>query len=268
MNILRNSIWVLIISSALFFSFNRVLPSGDEVKKNVNARDEGKHLIQKMKLVLTNKRGRTQTRETMSYRKDFTDSRKTILVYTAPSNVKGTAFMSFDYNEQDKDDDQWLYLPALRKTRRISAANRGDYFLGTDFTYEDIKLGTKLSEEDYTYTNLKTELVESVECYVLEGLPKSEKIASELGYSKVQHWIDFNTWMVRKSKYWDESGNLLKTSHIKGIKQIQGIWTFQELEAENHKTGHKTFITFENSNYETPVDDEVFSEESLIRGVQ
>jgi outer membrane lipoprotein-sorting protein len=248
-------------------AFSQSLPSGEEVKKNVNERNEGEHQIQDLKMTLINKRGKKQIRDTKSYRKDYSGQRKTILVFTNPSNVKGTAFMSYDYDDTNKDDDQWLYLPALRKTRRISAANRGDYFLGTDFTYEDIKLGTKMSKDDYNYKTLKKETIDGHECILVEGTPKTDKIARELGYSKIHQWVDANIWMIRQSKYWDIAGNDLKSTYVKDIKKIQGIWTFQMLEATNHKNNHKTIITFGNSDYKTAIDDELFSEESLVRGV-
>ncbi len=254
----------LLISSIVV---GQSLPSGEEVLKNVNERNEGEHQIQDLKMTLTNKKGKKQVRDTKSYRKDYDNQRKTILVYSNPSNVKGTAFMSYDYNDATKDDDQWLYLPALRKTRRISAANRGDYFLGTDFTYEDIKLGTKMSKDDYNYKTIKEETIDGHKCILVEAIPKTDKIARELGYKKVHQWVDASIWMVRQSKYWDIAGNELKSTYVKDIKKIQGIWTFQSLEATNHKNGHKTAITFGNSDYQTAVDDALFSEESLVRGV-
>jgi len=255
---------IMLISS---ISFGQSLPTGEQVKNNVNERNEGEHLIQDLKMTLTNHRGRTQVRSTKSYRKDYDDQRKTILLYTSPSNVKGTAFMSYDYHDNFKDDDQWLYLPALRKTKRISAANRGDYFLGTDFTYEDIKLGTKMSKADYNYKSLRRETIDGHVCILVEATPKTDKIAKELGYSKVHQWVDASIWMVRQSKYWDIAGNKLKTTYAKDIKKVHGIWIFQVLEATNHKNNHKTFITFGNSDFKTPIEDELFSEESLIRGV-
>jgi len=207
-------------------------------------------------------------RDTKSFRKDYEGVRKTILLYTKPSNVKGTAFMSFDYDEVSKDDDQWLYLPSLRKTKRISAANRGDYFLGTDFTFEDIKLGAKMSKADYDYQVLKEEVVNGKMCYLLEGTPINKKISRELGYSKIHQWVDKEIWLVLQSKYWDIAGNPLKSTFVKNVENIQGIWTFQELEAINHKSGHKTSITFSSSDYNTNIDDDLFSEESLTRGVK
>jgi outer membrane lipoprotein-sorting protein len=248
-------------------SIAQSLPTGEEIKKKVNERNEGAHQIQDLKMTLINKRGKKQIRDTKSYRKDYSGERKTILVFANPSNIKGTAFMSYDYDDTSKEDDQWLYLPALRKTRRISAANRGDYFLGTDFTYEDIKLGTKMSKADYKYKTIKKETIDGHACILVEGTPKTDKIARELGYSKIHQWVDTNIWMIRQSKFWDIAGNDLKSTYVKDIIEIQGIWTFQALEATNHKNNHKTTITFGNSDYKTPIDDELFSEESLVRGV-
>ncbi|GAA3636036.1 outer membrane lipoprotein-sorting protein [Flavivirga jejuensis] len=242
------------------------LPSGEDILKNVNERNEGEHLIQDLKMTLINKKGKKQIRDVKSYRKDYDNQRKTILVFTKPSNVKNTAFMSYDYTDKTKDDDQWLYLPALRKTRRISAANRGDYFLGTDFTYEDIKLGTKMSESDYHYKTIKEEIINGHPCILLEAIPRTDKIARELGYSKVHQWVDKGIWMVRQTKYWDIAGNDLKTTYVKDIKKIQEVWTFQALEAINHKNNHKTAMVFGNSDYNTVIDDVLFSEESLVRG--
>src|SRR5688500_10008912 len=149
---------ITFIGSMLLYSFtalSQVLTSGDEIMQKVNARDEGKQVVQNFSMELVDKNNKRQSRDTKTYRKDYKDQRKSIIIYDNPSNVKGTAFMSFDFQATGKEDDQWLYLPALRKTRRISASNRGDYFLGTDFTYEDIKLGTKVSMADYKRRTLK-----------------------------------------------------------------------------------------------------------------
>jgi outer membrane lipoprotein-sorting protein len=250
-----------------FFSISQSLPSGDEIAQKINARDEGKQMIQDFSMELIDKAGKKQSRDTKIYRKDYKDQRKSIVIYNNPSTVKGTGFMSFDYSAANKDDDQWLYLPALRKTRRISASNRGDYFLGTDFTYEDIKLGTKVSITDYKRKTLKEETIDGHKCYLVESTPVNDKITKELGYSKVHQWVDAQIWLIRKAQYWDVGGNLLKTTLITDVKPIQGIWTIHKLQAENHKTNHKTNILFKNVNYQVDVSDNIFTEESLERGV-
>jgi outer membrane lipoprotein-sorting protein len=258
---------VLVATNMPLSVISQALPAGDEIAQKINARDEGKQVVQDFSMELIDRNGKKQSRDTKIFRKDYKDQRKSIIIYDNPSNVKGTGFMSFDYATPNKEDDQWLYLPALRKTRRISASNRGDYFLGTDFTYEDIKLGTKVSIPDYKRTTIKEETIDGHKCYLVESVPVNDKTARELGYSKVHQWVDAKIWLVRKAQYWDVGGNPLKTTVINDVKQVQGIWTIHKLEAENHKTSHKTIIVFKNVNYQVNVSDNIFTEESLERGV-
>jgi hypothetical protein len=147
--------------------------SANEIVKKVNARFEGNQLTQKVNIKMVDKRGKTQERSLTWFRKDYKDQRKSVIFYQAPANVKGTSFLTYDYHTQSKEDDQWLYLPALRRTRRISAANRGDYFLGTDLTYEDIKLATKIGANDYTFSAKGNQSMEGRTILVVEGIPKN-----------------------------------------------------------------------------------------------
>ena len=125
--------------------------TGREIVEKINARDEGQQVTRDFKLELTDKGGTTRVQNTTGYRKYFGSEKRTLLFYTEPTNVRGTGFLTFDYPDPNKDDDQWLYLPALRKIRRISSSKRGDYFLGTDLTYEEIKKEQKIEITDYNF---------------------------------------------------------------------------------------------------------------------
>ncbi len=243
------------------------LPSGDEIARRINARNEGEAVSRNLTMELIDRRGKKRVRETRSFRKYYGEKKHTVIFYESPKNVKDTAFLTYDYPEANRDDDQWLYLPALRKVRRISASDRGDYFLGTDFTYEDIKKETKVSIEDYTRKTIGEEIIDGHRCYIVEAIPVNKKVAKELGYGRVVQWVDAEIWMARKSDFWDVRGNRLKTTHIKEIRQVQGIWTGHRLEVENHKTGHKTIFTFSDVDYESKVKDDLFTERSLRRGI-
>ncbi len=243
------------------------LPNGQSIAEKTYERNEGNSVKRKLIMELTDKRGKTRVRETIALRKYFGEERRLIIFYETPTSVKGTAFLTYDYPEAEVDDDQWLYLPALRKTRRISASNRGDYFLGTDLTYEDIKLETKISREDYNYKTIGMEKVDNHDCYVIEATPKSEAIAKELGYSKGKFWVDVKIWMMRKSESWDIAGNRLKTVKVSDVREIQGIWTLHRIDAENHKTKHKTVFRFEDIDYNTTLSDDYFTEEALVDGL-
>lgn len=256
---------LLAISSISLFA--QELPDAEYIVNQTQIRDDGEFQIQNVKLNLISKNGKSRIQETKVYRKYYGDERRQAIFYTSPSNISGTSFLVVDYPAKNKDDDQWLYLPALRKTRRISAANRGDYFLGTDLTYEDIKLGPKISNEDYFHETIGTEVIDGHECYIVESTPIDQKIAKELGYSKTKAWVDKDIWIVRKGEFWDIGGNMLKTVLIKKVEKIQEIWTPALFEVSNHKTGHKTEFIFSNTDYKTDIIEETFTERALIRGI-
>ncbi len=243
------------------------LPDGLEIVQKVNARDEGVGVRRDLKMILTDKRGKQRIRDTKGFRKYFGEEKRTVLFFKKPSNLKDTGFLTYDYPNVDKDDDQWLYLPALRKVRRISASDRGDYFLGTDFTYEDMKKENKVTIEDYHFKTLAQEEINGVMTYKVEMIPKSDDIKKELGYSKVVSWIDPNVWISRKSEYWDVAGNALKTIQTSDIRQIDGIWTVHRIEAKNHKTGHQTVFEFSNVKYEKDIAEKYFTQRRLKRGL-
>lgn len=243
------------------------LPSGDSIAQQINARDEGQSVSRNLLMEMIDRSGKKRLRNTKGFRKYYGGEKRTVLFYLSPSNVKGTGFLTYDYPDADRDDDQWLYLPALRKVRRISASNRGDYFLGTDFTYEDIKKEGKVSIEDYHRKTLREEVLDGIRTYVVEAVPVNETIASELGYGRVVYWVDPTIWMIRKSEFWDTRGAPLKTIYFKDIRQVQGIWTSHRLEAINHKTHHKTTFLFSNIDYKGGVKDKVFTKRTLKHGL-
>jgi len=238
-----------------------------EIMHLVVTRDDGAYVSRHLKMELIDRRGKTRIRETRGFRKYFGEDKRTVLFYLSPANIKDTGFLTYDYKDTSMDDDQWLYLPAARKIRRISSSNRGDYFLGTDLSYEDIKNENKPNLADYTYTLTGKEIVDGAECFVLEAIPVSDKVARELGYGRVVSYIDPNIWMARKSEFWDIKGNPLKFILNRDIRHIDGIWTSHEIYAENLKTGHKTRFTFSKIDYLTPVKDSWFETRQLKRGL-
>ncbi|MCZ6657591.1 MAG: outer membrane lipoprotein-sorting protein [Gammaproteobacteria bacterium] len=240
---------------------------GRQVMQAVNARDEGEQVGRDLRIELIDRRGKTRVQETRGYRRYFGEEKRTIIFYRAPANIRDTAFLTYDYPDAEVDDDQWLYLPALRKVRRISASDRGDYFLGTDFTYEEIKKENKIELSDYALTRIGHEMVNGIECIVVEGVPRSSAVAKELGYGKVVWRVDPAIWMSRSSDYWDVNGNHLKTIASPVIEQIDGVWTALEITAVNHKTRHRSVFTFSNVDYGSDVPAKLFEQRSLRRGL-
>lgn len=241
--------------------------SGLEVMQRVEARDDGEHVTRAFTLELTDRNGSTRVEETVGFRRDFGDERRSIIFYTEPTNVRGTGFLTFDYPNPGVDDDQWLYLPALRRVRRISASDRGDYFLGTDFTYEEIKQEQKVELSDYTFEAIGTEMVDGVETVVVEGIPVNEDIADELRQSRAVWRIDPDIWMSRLTDYYDINGNHVRTVRLERVERIDGIDTAMQVFVQNHLTGHSTRLTFADVDYEAAVDAQLFSQARLRRGL-
>ena len=259
---------VIILFSSSIFAQDIVenLPTGDEIAKRINARNEGTAVSRTLIMELIDRRGKKRLRKTRGFRKYVGKEKRSVIFYLSPKNIKDTAFLTIDYPDAEKEDDQWLYIPAARKVRRISASNRGDYFLGTDFTYEDIKKETKVALSDYKRTTIGEEVIEGHNCYVIDATPVNIKVAKELGYSKVKLWVDSEIWITRKTVMWDVKGNLLKTIYTSNISKVQNIWTVHKMKVENHKTGHQTIFVFNDVDYLSELKDDLFTEQSLRRG--
>jgi predicted RND superfamily exporter protein len=244
---------------------------GITIVNNVNNVDDGQQVTRKLTMTMIDKRGKIRVRETQAYRKYYQDEKRTVLFYKKPTNVKGTAFLTFDYKDSAKDDIQWLYLPAMRKVRRISSSDKGDYFLGTDFTYEDIMLEGKLELNDYDFSVLRNERItlesgESFDTVVLSGLPKNKIIAKDLGYARTQIWVDTTNWIVVKADFWDLKSKWLKSLAMTDIRTVDNIITRHTLTINNHKTGHKSIFHFSDVDYISPVKDSLFSKRALKQG--
>ncbi len=241
--------------------------TGKQVMQAVNARNDGEQVTRDLKIVLTDRRGKSRIQQTRGYRRYFGKEKRTVIFYSTPANIRDTGFLTYDYPEVTKDDDQWLYLPALRKIRRISASDRGDYFLGTDFTYEEIKKENKIELADYQLTRVGLENVDGHPCIVIVGEPITAKVSKDLGYSRIVWRIDPNIWMARSSDFWDVNGNHLKTIQTRLIEQIDGIWTALEINAVNHKTKHRSTFSFSNVDYTSEVPEKLFTQSRLRRGL-
>lgn len=242
-------------------------PTADEIVARVNAVGADRPLTRKLRMTLTDSHGKQRVRETINYRKRFDGALRTVVFYLAPANVRGTAFLTWDYPEAGRDDEQWLYLPALRKARRIPAADRGDYFLGTDLTYEDIKLDGKLSPDDYRFSLAGTGEEGGYTFYRLEAEARSGAIAQELGYSRLEVQVDESTWLATLVAFFDLEGEPLKTLTVTGVSEIDGTWTRDGLEVDNHQTGHHTRLDFYDIDYESEIDETLFTRQALERGL-
>lgn len=240
--------------------------TGLEIASRVNARDDGAQVSRTFEMVLISERGKERRRVTRSFRRDFGDERRAVLFFEEPPSLEGTALLTYDYPEVSREDDQWIFLSALRKSRRVASADRGRSFLGTDFSYEDIKKDTRLGIDDYRWRNLGSAEQDGFDCWQLEAIPVDEDTARALGYGRVVLYIDSELWMARRAEYWNVPGLALKTVVFREIRPVEGVWTAHRIEAENLRSGHRTHLIFRDVDYHTALADDLFTEAALSRG--
>jgi hypothetical protein len=217
---------------------------------------------------LIDKGGGVRVRTARVFRRWFDGERRLALFYLSPTTIRDTAFLVHDYPEKGKDDAQWLYLPALRKSRRIAARDRGKDFLGTDMSYEDMKNETKVAAEDYRWTTLREEACAEARCLVVEAVPIDEETARAVGYGKVTYWVDPGFWIARRVEYEDRAGRPKKSARLSEIRQVDGIWTVHRVEVENHRTRHRTVFVSSEVAYPEEIDADRFTERALRRGIR
>jgi len=238
--------------------------TGLQIMQRVDNRDDGDDLTQTINQQLIDRRGGVRQRYMVALRKDFGKDSQSISYFLKPSNIRDTALLTYDYDGVVKDDDQWLYLPALKRVRRISSSDRGDYFMGTDFTFEDVKQTPEL--EDYNWTLSGSETIDGHDCWVVQGVPKTDDLKKNLGYSKTVNYIRKDINLAIRINYWDRKGQKLKHFNATDVKQIQGVWTATKMVMENTQTGHRTEMLFSDQKYNTGLSNRAFSERMLKRG--
>jgi outer membrane lipoprotein-sorting protein len=223
--------------------------TGDEIlKKEEENRLDSVIMVSEMTIV--HKSGAKRIREIKSWMKgdDYT-----LVRFISPANVKGVGFLSV------KDDD-WLYLPALGKVRRIATKEKGGSFMGSDFSYEDVGGGSWV--EDYNAKLLGTEKYEGHDCYVLELLPKDPEDKS---YSKLKRWVDKENFYSMKTEYYDKHEDLLKIMYSSEFENIEGIWIAKKIEMQNVQKGSKTIIISKEVQLNPEIPDSMFTTRQLER---
>lgn len=212
---------------------------------------------------LINGSGQERVRETTGQSKlikGTTDNMR-LVTFLSPSDVKGTKTLLVEHS--GKDDDMWIYLPAMKKVRRLVSSNKKDSFVGTDFSYGDV-IGHRT--EDWNHKILKEEKVDGKDCWVIEALPKNKDVSENSGYSKRLGWIDKESFIAIRGENFDLSGQLLKKFTAKNVQKVDAAnnkWQAMTLEAENVQTNHRTILEFKNFKANVGVKDDLFTSRSL-----
>jgi hypothetical protein len=225
-------------------------------------RTDSEHEIQKI-VIKDVKSGATEKRDMERHKKtDSEDLTNSLVVFKSPSNIKGTALLS--HEQADRGDDQWLYVPELRKTQRIAPSGKKNYFMGTDFTFADME-NENLSQNKYTCE--KEGKCGKASCFIILAEPKSPKIARSTGYSKRKLWIRTDSYITLRIKYYDRKGADLKVlTNSKWKKYGKTAWRPQKSVMKRPGL-HETEIKTIERKVDIPVKDLIFQERYLLKGM-
>ncbi len=232
---------------------------GLEIAKLADQADQGFESTQSnLKMILRNKQGQETTRELQNKTlEQETDGDKSLVIFSTPRDVKGTATLTFTH--RDGPDDQWLYLPALKRVKRISSDNKSGPFMGSEFAYEDL---SSQEVEKYTYKYIKEADANGVPCHVVERFPTDPKS----GYTRQVVYWNKDNYRQEKVEFYDRKNSLLKTLTSKDYQiYIDKFWRAGKLEMVNHQSNKSTTLVFSNYAFKTGIKDSDFTQNALMR---
>jgi len=209
-----------------------------------------------MLMILRNKKGDESIREIRVRTLEVEgDGDKSLSIFDRPRDVKGTAMLTHSHGL--KPDDQWLYLPALKRVKRINSRNKSGPFMGSEFAYEDL---SSQEIEKYTYKYLRDEACGDSQCYVIEQYPAYEYS----GYTRRVVWLDQKFYRPMKVVFYDRKDALLKTLRNSGYQQyLDHYWRAEKMDMENHQTDKSTTLTWSNYQFKTGLTDRDFIKSKL-----
>lgn len=232
---------------------------GLAIAKEDDKLDNGfKDFTANMFMVLKNKQGEESTRHIRNKTLEVEgDGDKSISIFDRPRDVKGTALLNFTHKVGT--DDQWLYLPALKRVKRISSANKSGSFMGSEFAYEDV---TSQEIEKYTYKWVRDEEFKGEQSFVFERYP----VYKNSGYTRQVVWLDQKEYKILKIEFYDRKNAPLKTLTQSDFKQYLGkYWYPGSMFMENHQTGKSTLLSWTDYKFHNGLSNKEFNKNSLKR---
>jgi outer membrane lipoprotein-sorting protein len=263
MNVIRFSMSLAFFPIAAMMGMAQQ-PTGREIMERYKVQDRTQDASITFTMTLMDARGGTRERQVTQVTKtDANDTRKQLIRFLSPADVKGTGFLSIEHG--DRDDDRWLYLPALRKSRRIAGSDKTDRFMGSEFAYEDLDAENLRL---YRYERNGSENIDGVEAWIITATPTDFQRREETGYSKRELWVSQDHFLILQMKYYDKEGRYVKLFKTGDIRLVRGTekWRAYTMTMEDVRKGDKTVITISDYVVDQGVHGELFSERFLKRG--
>jgi len=209
----------------------------------------------KMQMTLINARGQEKTRTMKMQVLEGKDEDKSLMEFLTPADVKGTKFLSYEHI--DKDDDQWMYLPALKRVKRISSKNKSGAFMGSEFSYEDL---SAFNVKKYSYTDKLDEVtLDGIAMYMGESKP----VSKYSGYTKLITWMDAKTFLIHKVEYYDRKKKLLKTAYFENYKHYGDVYRIGKITMKNIQNDKTTILIWSDEEIRVGLKDKDFHKRYL-----
>ncbi len=247
----------IVIVSMIAISSLMAMSNLEIAKKADKVTDGFESSIAKTQMTLINANGQKSVRDMMMRTLEGERGDKTISTFLSPADVKGTKILGWEHI--DRDDDQWLYLPALKRIKRIASRNKSGSFMGSEFSYEDI--GNQ-NYQKYTFEGEpKVVMLGEMECYQGTRIPKDKNS----GYTKQITWVDTKDFLIRKIEYYDRKGELLKTALFSDYKKRDGVWRVGKIEMHNHQNDKSTILIWKEDKIKAGLKSKDFDKRVLKR---
>jgi hypothetical protein len=245
-------------------------PQARAIMERVDARDDGDNRTADMQMVLIDKRGMERVRKIATFIKDKGEDTYRLMFFLHPPDVKDTAFLTYDYDDPERDDDQWLYLPALRKTKRIATSDKSGSFMGSDLNYSDMT-SRDLKDYDFSfYEKGKESQVKGKKVWVIWSKPRSKDVVEETGYEKSLLFVRPDIDMVVRVINWVKDGGYLKYMDMRKLEKIDSVWVATDTfvtKKRGKTTVHKTILTLENIRFNQNLDFDLFTLRRMEKGL-
>lgn len=211
-------------------------------------------------LSIIDAKGNKRVRQTTSKSLKSGDATKTLIVFNSPTDVAGTSMLVYDY--ELKDDDMWIYLPALRKTRRIVSTEKSQSFMGSEFSNSDM---SKPNTTEFNYKMLADKILDGENCYAIEMTPANKTVEKDNGFAKKISYVEKTKYLTKKVEYYDAAGKVTKVMTLGKYEPVSGAGKYiaRQIEVSNSVNGRKSIITIDAINAKAVIRDSDLSPVSL-----
>jgi hypothetical protein len=260
-----------LVTTFLFLIFSNNAYSEDfltarQIMQAVEDRDDGDNATQRMQMILIDRKDNKRTRDMARFRRDVGKDTHSILFFLDPADVRDSAFLTWDYDDEEKDDDQWLYLPALRKTKRIASSDKSGSFMGSDFSYADM---SSRPLNRYEFKIMKETLVREQPVWQIEALPNPAEV-ERTGYERSILFVRKDNFVVIRGVHWQQKGGITKYQDTRTLELIDDIWVPTEIHMTSRKgkeVRHRTIIFNLDTKFDQPMNPSWFTMGQLEKGL-